>query len=466
MSLSKANSIVPRPNWFFPRLDSIIMKKTLHYLTLAALLTAGPLVSCNSKLDVEPVDRVRAEKALLTSADVESALVGSYSALSSNRLYGGYIQFIADLLGDNGDIAFVGTFTQPREFIQKTILVNNTFAAATWTDAYQTINITNNVLANLDKVVAVRKERVEGEAKFIRASLFFELARLYGRDWSDGNPQTNLGVPLVLTPTAQVNNASLVSRKTVAEVYAQVITDLTTAEAKLPAGNGFFATKGAAAAMLARVYLQQARYAEARDAANRVLASGRYPLVPSFEQEFTTTTNTSEDIFAIQITAQDGLNDLNTYYSSSQRSDIEVDPSFIALYGAIDERGKFFDSKTYTLKFDQQYSNVKVVRAAEMYLIRAEANLRLATQVGATPLDDVNTVRGRAGAPNRATVALSDIILERRLELAFEGFRIHDVKRLKQNVGSLPFNSPKLVLPIPQRERDVNPNLVQNQGYI
>ena len=87
-------------------------------------------MGCNSKLDVEPVDRVRAEKALLTSADVESALVGSYSALSSNRLYGGYIQFIADLLGDNGDIAFVGTFTQPREFIQKTILVNNTFAAA------------------------------------------------------------------------------------------------------------------------------------------------------------------------------------------------------------------------------------------------------------------------------------------------------------------------------------------------
>lgn len=443
------------------------MKKTLHYLALAAVLAASPLVGCNSKLDVEPVDRVRAEKALLTSADVESALVGSYSALSSNRLYGGYIQFIADLLGDNGDIAFVGTFTQPREFIQKTILVNNTFAAATWTDAYQTINITNNVLTNLDKVVAVRKDRVEGEAKFIRASLFFELVRLYGRDWSDGNPQANPGVPLVLVPTVQVNTGSLVSRNTVAEVYAQVITDLTTAEAKLPAGNGFFATKAAAAAMLARVYLQQARYAEARDAANRVLASGRYPLVPSFEQEFTTTTNTSEDIFAIQITSQDGLNDLNTYYSSSQRSDIEVDASFVALYSASDERGQFFgSSNTYTLKFDQQYSNVKVIRAAEMYLIRAEANLRLATQVGATPLDDVNTVRGRAGAPDLVAVTLNDIILERRLELAFEGFRIHDVKRLKQNIGSLPFNSPKLVLPIPQRERDVNPNLVQNAGYL
>ena len=220
------------------------------------------------------------------------------------------------------------------------------------------------------------------------------------------------------------------------------------------------------------MYLQQARYADARDAANRVInlktSSGapRYTLTGSFEEEFTTTTNTSEDIFAIQITSQDGLNDLNTFYSSSQRSDIEVDPGFIALYDASDERGQFFDSNTYTLKFDQQYSNVKVIRAAEMYLIRAEANLRLATQVGAMPLDDVNTVRARAGAPDLTMVTLSNIILERRLELAFEGFRIHDVKRLKQSVGSLPFNSPKLVLPIPQRERDVNPNLVQNAGYL
>ena len=443
------------------------MKKTLHYLALAAMLAAGPLAGCNSKLDVEPVDFVRAEKALLTSADVESALVGSYSALSSNRLYGGYIQFIGDLLGDNGDVAFVGTFTQPREFIQKTILTNNSFAAATWIDAYQTINITNNVLANLDKVVAVRKNRVEGEARFIRAALYFELVRLYGRDWSDGSPQTNLGVPLVLTPTQGITAASLVKRNTVAEVYTQVIDDLTAAELKLPAGNGFFATKGAAAAMLARIYLQQARYAEARDAANRVIASNRYELVPTFEQEFTTTTNTPEDIFAIQITSQDGLNDLNTYYASTQRGDIEIDPGFISLYEAGDERGKFFGSSdTYTSKFDQQYGNVKVIRFAEVLLIRAESNLRLGTAIGASPLDDVNAVRARAGAPDLTTIAIDDVLLERRLELAFEGFRIHDVKRLKENIGTLPYNSPKLVLPIPQRERDVNPNLVQNPGYL
>lgn len=440
------------------------MKKTLHYLTLAAVLAAGALASCNSKIDIDPIDRVDTTKALLTSSDVEAALVGSYSLLSSNQLYGGYIQFSSDLLGDDGDIGFVGTFVQPREYIQKTVLVGNTFAAGTWLDAYQTINNTNNVLANLDKVVAVRKDRIEGEAKFIRAVLYFELVRLYGRDWNDGNPQTNLGVPLVLTPTIQFSPASQVARNTVAQVYAQLITDLTTAEAKIPAGNGFFATKGAAAAMLARVYLQQGRYAEAGAAANRVIASNRYSLTNSIADEFETTTNTPEDIFAIQITAQDGLNDLNTYYSSSQRGDIEVDNGFIGRYDPADERGQYFDGP-YTLKFDKQYGNVKVVRLAEMYLIRAETNRRLNTALGSTPLADVNTVRDRAGAPLLTTVSLNDIIEERRLELAFEGFRLHDVKRLKQTAGGVAWNSAKLVLPIPQRERDVNPNLIQNPGY-
>lgn len=441
------------------------MKKIIKYLALGATLVAGPLASCSGKLDVQPVDRVRAENALLTSADVEAALVGAYSALSSNRLYGGYIQFFSELLGDNGDISFVGTFVQPRQFIQKDLLVGNTFVSATWTDSYQTINITNNVLNNLDKVVAVRKDRVEGEAKFIRAALYFELVRLYGRDWSDGNPQTNLGVPLVLTPTAQINAASQVSRNTVAEVYTQVIADLTAAELKLPAGNGFFATKGAAAAMLARVYLQQTRYADAGAAANRVIASTRYQLVGSVAEEFATATNTSEDVFAIQITSQDGLNDLNTFFSGSQRGDIEIDGGFIGLYSATDERGDLFDGGTYTTKYDNQYGNIKVIRLAEMYLIRAEANRRLNTTLGASPLSDINTVRSRAGAPARTTVSIDDILLERRLELAFEGFRLHDVRRLKKNLGSVAYNSAKLVLPIPQRERDVNPNLVQNPGY-
>jgi len=63
------------------------------------------------------------------------------------------------------------------------------------------------------------------------------------------------------------------------------------------------------------------------------------------------------------------------------------------------------------------------------------------------------------------TVTLAAILRERRLELAFEGHTLHDIKRTGGTVGTLPFNSPKLILPVPQRERDVNSGLVQNEGY-
>lgn len=438
---------------------------------MAGLLLAAPLAGCNDKLDIEPVNDIPGENALLTSADVQAALVGAYDATSSNRVYGGYVQFISELLADDGDFEFVGTFVQPRETQFKAVLTNNSFVSATWNDSYRAINIANNVLANLDKVSEVERKRVEGEARFLRASLYFELVRLYGRAWNDGNPQTNPGVPLVLTPTVAFSAADKVARNTVAEVYAQVITDLSTAEANIAASNGFFATKAAAAGMLARVYLQQGRFAEAASAANRVIASNRYSLAPSYAEAFEPTANTSEDVFAIQITQQDGLNDLNTYFSPTQRGDIEVSDQHFERYEAGDERADFFDD-VYTLKFDQQYGNIRILRLAEMYLIRAEGNLRTGGTVGATPLADINTVRERAGLPDLTSVTLADILKERRLELSFEGARLHDLKRNQEQATTpdsppviIPWNSPRLVLPIPQRERDVNPNLVQNPGY-
>jgi hypothetical protein len=101
-----------------------------------------------------------------------------------------------------------------------------------------------------------------------------------------------------------------------------------------------------------------------------------------------------------------------------------------------------------------------------MYLTRAEANYRLGTAVGANPLDDINTIRTRAGvAPLTSIANVEQIYLERRRELAFEGFALHDAKRFKQTVDGLPWNDNKLVLPIPFREMNANPSLTQNPGY-
>jgi hypothetical protein len=113
------------------------------------------------------------------------------------------------------------------------------------------------------------------------------------------------------------------------------------------------------------------------------------------------------------------------------------------------------------------YGLVNLFRLSEMYLTRAECNQRLNTTIGDTPLNDYNAIHQRAGLTAKGSVTLDDILYERRLELAHEGFKLHDMKRLKQNVGSMPYNDPKLVYPIPAREIAANPALAdqQNPGY-
>ena len=115
----------------------------------------------------------------------------------------------------------------------------------------------------------------------------------------------------------------------------------------------------------------------------------------------------------------------------------------------------------------ENVNNAKVYRTGEMYLIRAEANFRASSAVGADPLDDINLIRERALLPDLdlADLDLDAILHERFIELAFEGFFLQDVKRNKQSVGNLDFDAPALVYPIPIREIRVNPNLTQNDGY-
>lgn len=451
------------------------MKKSLYTLSLGVLLTAA-LAGCDGRLDVTPKNSIPASGALTTSSDVSSLLRGGYETMGDQYVYGGAIQYYADFLGDNGEIQFGGTFNQPKQVINKAILVTNSFVSLTWTNSYRAINIANTALGALDKVIDSDKNTVEGGAKFIRGSLYFELVRLFGKAWNDGTPASNPAVPLVLTPTdasnpdASVTAQASATRNSVAEVYAQAIKDLQDAERLLPKSNGVYATTYTASAMLSRVYLQQGKYAEAAVEANKVIASGNFSLVNSYADEFFSKTNTSESIFDVQLTAQSGINDLNTFYSSNSRGDVAVLDKHLDMYAAGDERLDLFDTSNgsdaaLTMKFDNIHGNIHLIRLAEMYLTRAEGNFRAGTTVGATPLKDVNTVRARVGLPALTSVTLAQILEERHLELAFEGFLLHDLKRNMKSVGSLPYNSPKLVFPIPQRELDLNASLGQNPGY-
>jgi tetratricopeptide (TPR) repeat protein len=459
--------------------------KQINYIYISAFALAISLCSCNKALDVKPKEQIDQTNAIVTSNDVQSTLVGAYNRMAQADVYGGRIFVEQDLMAaTNTVIAFAGTFQGLTQMVNQAIPDNNTFVLNTWQQAYQAINLANNVIANLSKADADQRDRMEGEAKFIRGLLYFDLVRLYGRTWTDGTPATNLGVPVVLTPTTGVNNAIFVSRNTVKEGYDQAISDLKTAETKLPEDNSFYASSSAASAILARIYLQQADYTNAVIEANKVIASGKYTLTAKYSDEFPIpgkaahVDNTSEDIFAIQVTEQQGSNNLNEFYASSGnagRGDIHINPDFVAEFDAADTRGQFYtprlnDDGTVsfyrTKKFDNTFGNIHIARLAEMYLIRAEGNLRNGKSVGATPLSDINKIRERAGIADLTVVTIANVLTERKHELTFEGgFFMHDAKRLKLPVGKVQYSSPKLVFPIPLREIQANSKLVQNPGY-
>lgn len=447
------------------------------------------LASCTKQLELKDPQGLSPEDAIANDANIKKLLQGGYDAMSSSNMYGGNAQLFADFLGADGELYFVGTFNTYREIWGKQILTTNPLVTNTWGAGYDAINIANTVLENIKKVNEDDSATVKGEALFIRASMHFELVRFYAKDYSDGNPSTNPGVPLMLKSTRNSEQVTKPSRATVKAVYDQVIADLLEAEELLPTSNGVFATASAAAGMLSRVYLQKGDYAGARDAANRAIQYAEdegKELLPDFMNNFNQTVNTAEDIFAMQVSDQDGDNNLQLFYSvdifGGRDGDIEIDQSHLDLYEPNDARvtetdepdeTTVFNTAFYyiygayrTNKWRNLYKNVKVMRLAELYLTRAEANFRLGTAVGADPLDDVNMIRERAGLdPWEFIETVDDIYLERRRELAFEGFGIHDARRFKRSIDGKAWNDNSFVFPIPFRERNANPNLTQNPGY-
>jgi hypothetical protein len=213
-------------------------------------------------------------------------------------------------------------------------------------------------------------------------------------------------------------------------------------------------------------------YTKARDAADRVISSGKYSLLPNYADVFNRNDNSTEDIFAIQITQQDGVNAMNTFFSipefGGRDGDVDILPGHLALYDSSDARLALFYEGNGAIrsgKWNNQYGNISLLRLAELHVTRAECNLRLGESVGATPLDDYNAIHQRAGLPGAAGVDLPEILLERRRELAHEGFRIHDLKRLKEPVGIHAFDACELLFPIPDREVVANGNLAQQECY-
>ncbi|WP_162427104.1 RagB/SusD family nutrient uptake outer membrane protein [Pontibacter pudoricolor] len=460
------------------------------------------VTSCDDLLDVEPQQSIDARDAINTPEDLQGAVIGMYAILGEPELYGTNLLLLPELQASEENLTWLGTFAGYRQVSLKNMTAENSEAQRTWVTAYEGINLANIILSKLDIMAEEPEERdrVEGEALFVRGILHFELVRLYAKAWNDGNPASNLGVPIRTTPvTTEAEAAVPPTRNSVAEVYAQVTEDLERAKELLPERNNERANTYAASGFLSRVYLQQQSYEGARDEANRVIEEGGYELNPTVTAIFRND-NTAEAIFEIQQndqnnagTANDGL---ATFYADLEgvgRADIsvntefsDINPNRYTTYDLYEENDTRLTDLFYTgfnfgaittskwLSFGQ---NIPVIRLAEMYLTRAEANFRLGTAIGATPVEDINRIRTRAGLSPLGSVNLEQILLERRLELAFEGFRIHDLKRTETDlVGRdpetgdidyvIPWNDEMLVFPIPRREIDASKgSLVQNPPY-
>lgn len=424
--------------------------------------------SCEEYLEQTPVDQIGDETVVEDLASLEALVLGMYSSMQAGNQYGELQIFMSGILSD--EMVFTGTFPTKQDMSVNNVTAENVTMRGVWSSPYTTIFIANTVIeraANATDATDAERAALVAEAKFARALCHLNLVKFWG------------AIPLAVV--SDVNVTSELPRSPVADVYAQIIADLTDAVADLPneSVNGTDrATVGAANALLARAHLYNGNLASAGAAANAVITSGEYSLDTDYANIFDQTASSPERIFQMFSSIQDG-NNLGFFAqppSLGGRYDYSPSPALLAAMDAADTRANLIVASPdiggvlVTNKYTDATNgtdNAPVLRLAEMYLIRAEANSSVA---------DLNTVAERAtgNAAFYGSYTEANMLQERMFELAFEGHRWHDIIRTGTADGIMSalkpasWNSTDILLPIPQRELDQNPTLTaadQNSGY-
>jgi starch-binding outer membrane protein, SusD/RagB family len=446
------------------------MKKIIYLLCTLSF----SFIACNKILDVSPVDSVPSDEAIQDKVGVERALIGSYNALQAVGLYNRNMIIVGDLAADN--LIWTGTTLEYGQIQNKPIPAENSIVEGMWAAAYDGINRVNNILVQLPGIPGLTEteyDGYEGEALFIRALLHYNLGIYFG------------GVPIKTQPTLDLSNID-VARNTLEQVYEQVISDLTTAKAKLSVTkvNGR-ANSFTASALLAKTYLwkfqlsgDQASAGQAISEASRVINEGGYTLDTDYGSLFDPLVSSSESIFEVLYDLQN-YNRLAQYFFTRELSGrYEVAPvsELVQSYEVNDNRlipSISYDSKNqpYCIKYNDVSGgtdHVYVFRLAEMYLIRAEA---LAYSNGdiASIQSDINVIRNRAGLANTLASTIADLQLavesECRHEFAFEGHRWPDLVRTNRATTVLGIDEKYTLFPIPLSEVQTNKLMEQNPGY-
>ncbi|MEM6630618.1 MAG: RagB/SusD family nutrient uptake outer membrane protein [Bacteroidota bacterium] len=454
---------------------------------------------CEDQLNLQPEQSLPTEEALSNLNGLETAVRGAYSAMRSLGYYGRNFYVIPEAASDNIIISLAnsGRFLNENRYN----LNEAQTQAGLWNTGYNIIARVNNVLENIDNVDENRadeKNNLRVQAFFIRGLVYFDLARTFCQPWSKGNG-SQLGVPIV-TQT-EIGNPP---RNTLAEVYDQIINDLTQSINAYDAITNddnrwsppFFASKLAAQALLSRVYLYQGDNANAEAAATAVINSNiqlvsRNSYVSYWNSEVLTDAGIGrfiEDIFVLRVLSVEslGAEDLGLIYMVEGFGDLRPTQDILDLLPTNDVRRGLIQNRSgddYIYKFPGRtnfpgLTSPRILRLSEIVLNRAEARAKSGDVVGATA--DLNLIRTRAGLPSfnpSASEILAEVLLERRKELAFEGHRSYDIfrnelnlERIECNLPSginctVPFTSHLTAFPIPRSELNANPNMAQTEGY-
>lgn len=470
------------------------MKKQLYnYTTLGFLIFMTVCLSaCEDYLEIDlPDDKIVSENVFNNEDSAKSALQGLYNEMSRAAFSAGGANAVNVLGGLSADNLKTTLSTQGLEqFEQNQLLSQNTYCSELWASAYNIIYQTNSFLEGVaasSEISTANKDKFIGEVKVIRAFVYFYLVNLYGE------------APLVLTTDYRTN--ADIERSPVAQVYQQMVTDLTDAEILLedttPTGNRTSVDALTARALLARVHLYQENWSLAESLSTEVIQGASFQLPAALSEVFLA--NSSEAIWQLSpLGSGSGASHTregNLFIieeTPNSLTPVSLTADLLAAFSAQDQRKQqwissfngtettFYFPFKYKVKYDTsgepaEYS--MLLRLAEQYLIRAEARNMLGNQSGA--ISDLDKIRIRAGLasiasiqPGISTQALSDsITVERRRELFTEwGHRWLDLKRLRNATEVL---GPKKNLwepsdtlyPIAEEEIINNPNLYQNPGY-
>jgi len=465
--------------------------------------------SCERILDQKPLSDITQVNFWNTPKDAEAGLVAVYN-LYMNTAYTAFL--LGEVRSDNLEIPPKWGFEMinpgTRDFNSNILAPDD--GIASWTSFFNVVARANEVLFYTDKIGFsdnADKNRILGEAYFLRASSYFILVKNWG------------AVPLITMPFTSQGEDMYVARTPVNLIYNQIVSDLELAESLLPGirtVQRVRATKGAAQALFCDVLLTRgySSFAQPNDfttaiiKADAVIANSNYTLVrgANYASIFRSK-NSSESIFEISF---DLVNSQTHNFSNFflpraydkfrpfggetimlpsrslvndfEPGDLRASTTFTVLR-AEDER--YYDANVKGMTYGNKYlgtvtnigvqrfsdNNIIVYRLADVMLMKAEALVKVGNIPDAISI--VTQIRARAGlaakAANTKEAALALVLAERKKELAFEGKRWYDLLRtnkVSEFRTESDFTQNRFLLPVPQIEVDRNPKLLpQNPTY-